>query len=194
MKKIYTSILLTFLAALFFSACNSSITIKKRHYRKGYYININREWNNASCNEAENEAQLITREKDAESMPAKISPGSEKSFPALKNSQADEFSPQSKEHKTKKVISTYKTHYQLPGKMLAKKIDALKKNQAVKKINAVKDINDDDGYSLLWIVILILLILWLLGVLSGGWGLGGLLYILLVIALVLLILWLLKIL
>lgn len=51
----------------------------------------------------------------------------------------------------------------------------------------------EDGLSLFWILILILLILWALAFLTGGWGLGGLIYILLVVALVLLILWLLRI-
>ena len=47
-----------------------------------------------------------------------------------------------------------------------------------------------DGLSLFWVVILIVLVLWALGLLAG---LGGLINILLVIALVLLILWLLEI-
>jgi hypothetical protein len=51
----------------------------------------------------------------------------------------------------------------------------------------------DDELSLLWIVILVLLIVWAAGLIGGGWGLGGLINILLVIALVLLILWLLRV-
>jgi hypothetical protein len=51
----------------------------------------------------------------------------------------------------------------------------------------------EGALSLIWIVILVLLILWALGLLAGGWGLGGLINILLVIALILLILWLLRI-
>lgn len=50
-----------------------------------------------------------------------------------------------------------------------------------------------DVLSLFWIVILILVILWLIALLTGGWGLGGFIYLLLVIALILLILWLLRI-
>jgi hypothetical protein len=47
--------------------------------------------------------------------------------------------------------------------------------------------------SLLWIVIVVILILWLIGILAGGFGLGGLINVLLIIALVLLILWLLRV-
>ncbi|MES2555485.1 MAG: DUF5670 family protein [Bacteroidota bacterium] len=53
--------------------------------------------------------------------------------------------------------------------------------------------HDGEGLSLFGIIILIILILWLVGAISGGWGLGGLIHILLVIALILLILWLLHI-
>jgi hypothetical protein len=52
--------------------------------------------------------------------------------------------------------------------------------------------SSDDALSLLWIVILVVLLLWLLGVIAGGLGLGGLIHILLVIALILLILWLIR--
>jgi hypothetical protein len=53
--------------------------------------------------------------------------------------------------------------------------------------------NDHEGYSLLWVVVVLLLILWALGFLAGGIALGGLIHVLLVLALILFILWLLHI-
>jgi hypothetical protein len=53
--------------------------------------------------------------------------------------------------------------------------------------------NGDEARSLFWIVILVLLILWALGIISGSFGLGILFNLLLLIALILLILWLLRI-
>lgn len=50
-----------------------------------------------------------------------------------------------------------------------------------------------DALSLLWIVIVVILILWLIGIIAGGFGLGGLINLLLLIALILFILWLLRI-
>jgi len=51
--------------------------------------------------------------------------------------------------------------------------------------------SDGEALSLLWIVIVVLLILWALGLIAGEFG--GLIHLLLVIALILLILWLLRI-
>ena len=53
--------------------------------------------------------------------------------------------------------------------------------------------SDGDAHSLFWIVITIIAILYLIALVSGGWGLGGAIHVLLVIALVLFILWLLRI-
>lgn len=61
-----------------------------------------------------------------------------------------------------------------------------------KKISG--DSGEREALSLFWIIILVILVLWAIGFLAGGFGLGGLINILLVIALVLLILWLLRIL
>jgi hypothetical protein len=46
--------------------------------------------------------------------------------------------------------------------------------------------HDDPGY-LLWTIIAVLIIIWLISLLTGGWGLGGFIYVFLVVALVLLL-------
>lgn len=75
-----------------------------------------------------------------------------------------------------------------------------KKEKLNRSVSFVKDrlINkpntasvNDDGLSVLWVVVLVLLILWAVGL--WGFGLGGLINVLLVIALILLILWLLQV-
>jgi hypothetical protein len=97
------------------------------------------------------------------------------------------------------------------GNSSFKKSVARVKSTALSKINAARslsfknsgslkqyatshiDRDDDDALSFLWTVIALVLIIWLIAFLMGGWGLGGLIHVLLVIALVLLILWLLRI-
>jgi hypothetical protein len=68
-------------------------------------------------------------------------------------------------------------------------------NQAskIKLLKPVPPRSNNAALSLIWIVILVLIILWILGLISGGWGMGAFINVLLVIALILLILWLLRI-
>ena len=75
-----------------------------------------------------------------------------------------------------------------------------KKQKLTRSVSFVKDrlinksnttANNEDGLSVLWVVVLVLLILWAVGL--WGFGIGGLINILLVIALILLILWLLQV-
>jgi hypothetical protein len=77
------------------------------------------------------------------------------------------------------------------------KVKSIKKNITYLKQNTCSinktDNNADDSYSLLWILVLVLLILWGFGYLVGNLSAGGLINILLVIAFILFILWLLKI-
>jgi hypothetical protein len=78
-------------------------------------------------------------------------------------------------------------------KVKVKRAVSFAMNRIVNKANTTSINRDGDGLSLFWLVILILLILWAIGLASGGFGLGGLINVLLVIALVLLILWLLEV-
>jgi hypothetical protein len=61
-----------------------------------------------------------------------------------------------------------------------------KRNVVVQKVASKKQAEMHGG--LLWTLVLILLVIWLLAMLTGGWGLGGLIYIFLVVALVILLL------
>ncbi|MCC6372390.1 MAG: hypothetical protein IT236_15405, partial [Bacteroidia bacterium] len=63
----------------------------------------------------------------------------------------------------------------------------------INKENSIGKSEDNEERSLFWVVVLVLVVLWALGLISGGLGLGILINLLLVIALVLLILWLLRI-
>jgi len=66
--------------------------------------------------------------------------------------------------------------------------------QVAESITSVTDRQDrENARSLFWLVITILIILWLIAILSGGWGIGPIINLLLIIAIVLFILWLLRI-
>lgn len=72
---------------------------------------------------------------------------------------------------------------------------SLKYNEwAQKKITKPSMFSDENTLSLFWIVVVIILIIWVIGAFTGGFGIGGAIHLLLILALILLILWLLGIL
>jgi len=82
------------------------------------------------------------------------------------------------------------THINIIPKVKIKPTSSFAMNRLVNRTNTTSYNTDGHGLSFFWIVILVVLIIWALGL---GFGLGGLINVLLVIALVLLILWLLEV-
>jgi len=106
--------------------------------------------------------------------------------------------------KTSQITITPKPDVKIESGKTANQINSFTKETKKDKINRaasfVKDrlvnrpntaSSNDEGLSAFWVVVLVLLILWAVGL--WGFGIGGLINILLVIALVLLILWLLEV-
>lgn len=172
------------------SSCGSRTELIKRHYNKGFYVagNPHRSEPSSRSHNCLVTTKKVTRDvatdaKDpvgevvALAMPRPI------------------------------VASAHQTPYNLKDKGIVKKRDHVsimpgriisfslpqKINNELKELSKAKTSNSN-GYSLLWIIVVILLIFWLLGFLTGGFGIGNLINLLLVVALILFILWLLKVL
>ncbi|MCE3296136.1 MAG: hypothetical protein K0R65_1850 [Crocinitomicaceae bacterium] len=202
MKNLFTIITFTILGSVLFS-CGSSLTVTKRRVNKGFYIASN---NNKGISKhvKENEADKPYHKPISEiaiapeEMPQEtvIARNETPVAQAEQELQADgtvtESTPQpaSVKHKiiqkkmaaaesTKRIIE--KVSYQ-PKKHLQKMKQSASPQPIVGAV-----------LSLFWIVILIIFLLYLVGLLAGGFGLGGLIHLLLVITLILLILWLLGI-
>lgn len=199
MKRIYTLITLLLLTGILLPSCG--LTIEKRKHNKGFYVHNNRKAPEAKEHKgvirpeepstlAATETETVIPDQIVSETTEKTAPGAltdKTPAPAVpnevpaakqKNRNAVPHNGIAQHRETKSPIE--KMAERNP---LKKKLD----NQKMKARAA------DEALSLFWIVILILLILWAVGVISGGWGLGGVIYILLIIALVLLILWLLRI-
>lgn len=203
MKRISTLLTLLLFAGLLLPSCG--VTVKKRQHTNGYYVNINHRNHGAKADPKE--MQLNQQETTAEAaLPAEpeeealavtvVAPVTVETTepttavvdetPALRPADAvatTEEAPEAAVQKTERTPLLTQVTEHMP---LMKKVANKVKSSAGMR-------GDGDGLSLFWIVILVLLILWALGVIGGGWGLGGLIYILLVIALILLILWLLRV-
>ncbi len=186
----FSAILLT--ASAFFSSCSSNLAITKRHYTSGFYV----DYSKGNKTIAPNKATLPTAAAPIIAVPVVTNNPVANSKELVKNT-----SPLA-------IVNIKKMLPKIHVLPVAKQANATSSGSTITpasesspivsespKMNT--GISDDGGehaaLSLLWLVIVIILILWLVGLLAGGFGLGGLINLLLVVALILLVLWLLRI-
>ena len=198
MKKLLKFTNLLIISGILFSSCETSTSIMKRHYRSGYYIDYtshNKETAPKLANG--NTAQIV--------IPIPIS-----NAQSLTMQSTSSTSPKQSIEKPPIVITGLKkilptTNLQSITKQSHLNRTGITSGSAIENKQIISqspfistNVSDGDrgeraALSLLWLVIVIVLILWLIGILAGGFGLGGLINLLLVIALILLILWLLRV-
>ncbi len=189
MKKLIKSIILFVTASILLSSCSSKLSLTKRHYRKGYYVNNSHKPTTTKIKGDDRNANtkpIITELAMQESI--YMEPISDNKI--LQSSTSNNYSGN---NELKKQTISYHKITKTETETYVNKQNIIIRN--VKQLNkTVKNSRSDgDGLSLFWVVILVILILWLLGFLAGGFGLGGLINLLLVVALILLILWLLRV-
>jgi hypothetical protein len=187
MKKISS---LAFIACASLGIILSSCSVIKRHYAKGYYVSHN------SGKTENTKAEKPNSQKKTESPSYTIQNIHESSKADNGSMQNALITKEGTITASTKDIKSKSTRVAPSKKHMAYSTLAMgypKENP--KSFNAKKDENTlaADALSLFWIIIIILLILWLIAILTGGWGLGWTIHLLLVIALILLILWLLRI-
>ena len=187
MKKSLFKLTITFIAV---GILVSSCSLTKRHYTSGYYVSHNSDKQIVKTQEKKAQAKTnpslyaVQNEiaKNNLDYSSNQNPIAENGAVTASNKQVAISNPI-----TNKPTKHYVSNTVIPTPA------PVKKNIVSTSTKKVVHDSGDPGLSLFWIIILILLILWALGLLTGGWGLGGFIYILLVLALILLILWLLRI-
>jgi hypothetical protein len=203
MKRVVTLITLLLFTGILLPSCG--VTVQKRQHTKGFYVNTNPRIPTARSSKEEirpeEEPAVAVAEAPGETAPATAE--TKQLAEAVTRQQPAEATPSTVTEDVPTVVAhdrsvaptTRSGAFQHTDKKpfierMAEK-SPLKKKLDNQKMKARA--SSGEALSLFWIVILILLLLWAIGVISGGWGLGGVIYILLVIALILLILWLLRI-
>ena len=195
MKKLITRCTAFLIAGLFFTSCSSRMSIVKRHYNSGYYVSRSEKTSSDPDSREQGKCEKSAIEKgtvsnpDARQPATKTESDQQLSFMHEKIQQksnstviADGKNPLSAEAQATGIY---------PSAAPFVLADTHKSPVSINKIT--KPSTERDGLSLFWLIIVILLILWVFGLLGGGWGLGILINLLLLIALILLILWLLRI-
>jgi hypothetical protein len=183
MKKTISSSILLFTLLAFISACFSSSKMKNRHYRQWSEISSNSEGD-------KNKEKTIVFIEPNTSLETEIlneSISIHSIVPTEKKRIIKEQSNVSQSSTNKNGINIKKnksinTDYSFSDLKIKKQL----RSSLFPSQNPVTS-----DLSLLWIVIIILIVLWALGLIAGNFG--GLIHLLLVIALILLILWLLRI-
>lgn len=193
MKNLLRILIITAITSFALSSCSDKISITKRKYNRGYYVSHSNKRGDvkrpAQAPELKLEAPVETEIVLAKP-PTQQNKVTE-SDPSLSASTARPID-------NNKIMSSKKVHIDrqvnkkyLKVKQLEKLMPSATYSSDIKKrLNAQ---SDSEALSLLWIVIVVVLILYLLGLLFGGFGLGGAIHVLAVIFLVLLILWLLRV-
>ena len=187
MKKLITPIILFISAIVLLSSCSSKLSLTKRHYRKGYYVNNTHKHATPKINDD----KKITINNPTITEP--ILEENVYAQPIISNEIL--LSDATKNYSGNKELTQTQINYFKPKELkqtLNANAPSIKK-QLFQFNKLTKSSGERDALSLFWIVILVILILWLLGFLAGGFGLGGLINLLLVVALILLILWLLRV-
>jgi len=187
----YLSLILV--ASILFSSCQT--TMIKRHYRKGYYVE----------HKKHNQKSDVVKKESNENSEA-LTLKSPPALPAIKSelssaeTQTDEEIPTlGTGTKSKNSIAKNteeRSAYNTDEKEKKTGVLRVKTNKA--KAVAEKIVGPEGGLlaatlSLFWIIIVVLLVIYLIGIVFEGFGIGGLFHLMALIILILLILWLLGI-
>jgi hypothetical protein len=191
MKKLLTFSSLCILASMLLSSCSSNISIVKRHYREGYYVDISKKAPsvNYAAIKPERKKAVVT------SLTSPELPGIPEQYVATNNQPNTTLMdlPANKKAplKIKHALANTKQTLSQPFAVAKSATSALQNTPVFAyEGSAGYDGGERAALSLLWIVIIVILILWILGLAAG---VGDLINLLLLIALILLILWLLRI-
>lgn len=205
MKNLLQIVIVTIIASFLFSSCARNMSIAKRKYNKGYYIS-----HTGKKPEVSNKKTAIglKHEKADTKDEVATNAGSNVAAPVANQNEVIAESAieqatmlshkQSAKHKeaiSKKEKFVYNTFAKHTG--LVSKIERITGNKNLSsKIQTKLSTGGDaagDVLSLFWIVLLILLLFYLIGLLFEGFGLGWAFHIIGLVLLILFILWLLRV-
>jgi hypothetical protein len=199
MKNSIKISILALIAIIIFSSCNSSLSITKRRYTKGYYVHhttrpsegaLRTKYGETHKTVPQEKTRAVASVWEQDNNTAVAKPENKEILTADAHSQR---SRPGKQTSSGSVATDLKT----------KGLNSASIEMAIKDpVKTFKQLSTEiksspaagEALSLLWILIVILLIAYILGLLFDNFGLGWVIHLLLVVILVLLILWLLRIL
>lgn len=192
MKKLLHFSSLCILAGLLLSSCSSNVSIAKRHYRSGYYVDFSKKAPSVNYASAKPERKAVLApiaSPELPGIPEQYASAGTQLNTTLIDIPANKKAPLKVRHSVANAMQMLTQ----PLTVAKSATQAIQNTPVFSYDGSAGDDAAGAALSLLWIVIVVILIIWLLGLVAGGWGLGGLINLLLLIAVILLILWLLRI-
>jgi len=201
MKKLITLSVICIIASLVFPSCKSEVSVTKRHYTRGYYVAHGHKTVKSEIS-LKNKEKIVRFKTDKPSNVLQTKNKKDENvavsnfyrIPVTNNSAYTASNEKKQSHSnSNQTIKPLKNNSDVDeSKSIEERFTDLKNDISTSK-KSVRATHNHEEYSLLWIIIVVVLILWVLGFLAGGFGLGGLINLLLLVALILFILWLLKV-
>lgn len=193
MKKITNLIVMLTGAIILLSSCGhlSNITVEKRHFNKGYYVDFGSSKSKAGVADAPKEkkqevTELASIEQSASESTSMESVLDKNGLDQLKNKTSQNSKSVAASHKTTTVKTEDKASELLVLNKASTKISHVKSDKVLKHTVVKSQGHKGDNNKLVWTIIIILLILLIAGAFVPF--LGGLIWLLLVIVLILLLL------
>jgi hypothetical protein len=188
MKTKLQYIIITLITGILLSSCSNNMSLMKRKYNKGYYIAHSRKTNDPKQTES---VMLVKKDKAIKELQTALAE------PELKNnttvSEPTAMLPQTDIAHTKQIKhSALKSNLLHHSFKIVERV-APKKMQAQLKAKAPEAGLVAATLSLFWIVLVVILVIYLLGLAFNEFGIGNIFHLLALIFLVLLVLWLLGI-
>lgn len=202
MKNLFLSIIALVVTSIFFSSCNQGISLTKRHYRNGYNLEVSGKPGKTKTIEIETFENPLHEQPEYASTQSSVENYIQaKPFSFVDDSSGNTVKSDKEKNSgnNKGTIHVNKNPSKQKSKMvssvkrIANNIFSLKHEISENKKSVRNSDEPRGGGGLIWTIIAVLLVLWLLSLLTGGWGLGGLLYLFLIVALVLILFRLLRI-
>jgi hypothetical protein len=194
MKKLLLLWPAIIIAALLFTSCSTTIT--KRHYRKGFFVQHHKHPAKTDIRQNEVLPEQIARVEIPEiKSEAKGEERGELVFPKTSQPKAVKEADKGGAVAAAKTKSSPRDKVMRVARLADKLTPGNVITQRIPTASAEK-VGPEGGLiaatlSLFWIVLVVLLILYIIGILTEGFGLGPIIHLLGVIFLVMLILWLL---
>lgn len=178
--KMVTGLLL---ASLFFSACNSSLSITKRRYNRGFYVH--RATAPQGVADRSNLRHAVKNSEDNRELTSPVLVAQAEVPPSnVANTPQGKISGQQTRSASRQASATAQV-----AEFIYHPVRSIQ--SISEKINM--EAAGSDALSLVWVIVVILLAAYVAGLLLDNFGMGWVIHLLLVAALVLLILWLLRI-